>query len=91
MKWTGLGCDVCGFGSVEDVDAFDPQKPCSQCSALMMPPCEGGDCVGPYGPSGEYCCLPCANVHQAAPKVETCRCDWCASKRLPFDVIKGVV
>lgn len=38
MYWTGLGCDVCGFGTVEDVDLFDPTKPCPDCGAIMTPP-----------------------------------------------------
>jgi hypothetical protein len=38
MQWTGMGCDVCGFGTVEDCDRFDPHKPCPDCGAVMEPP-----------------------------------------------------
>ena len=38
LQWTGLGCDVCGFGTVEDVDEFDPEKPCPDCGAVMVEP-----------------------------------------------------
>ncbi len=37
MEWTGLGCDVCGFGTVEDIDKFNPRKPCPECGAVMVP------------------------------------------------------
>ena len=37
FQWTGIGCDVCGFGSVEDVDDFDPKKPCPDCGEVMLP------------------------------------------------------
>lgn len=36
MKWTGFGCDVCGFGTVEDVDLFDPTEPCPKCGSVMI-------------------------------------------------------
>ncbi len=35
--WTGLGCDLCGFGSVENVDEFDPRKPCPECGTTALP------------------------------------------------------
>ena len=34
--WTGMGCDICGFGSVENVDEFDPRKPCPECGQVMV-------------------------------------------------------
>lgn len=37
FEWTGLGCDVCGFGSVEDIDRFDPKEPCPECGSVMLP------------------------------------------------------
>lgn len=37
MQWTGMGCDVCGFGTVEDCDRFDPHKPCPECGEVMEP------------------------------------------------------
>lgn len=37
FQWTGAGCDVCGFGTVEDVDEFDPCEPCPECGAVMLP------------------------------------------------------
>ena len=36
FQWTGLGCDVCGFGSVEDVENFKPKKPCPECGEVMV-------------------------------------------------------
>ena len=27
FEWTGFGCDVCGYGTIEETD-FDPYKPC---------------------------------------------------------------
>lgn len=36
LEWTGLGCDVCGFGTVEDEDLFDPTKPCPDCGSVML-------------------------------------------------------
>jgi hypothetical protein len=36
FDWTGLGCDVCGFGTVEDVDKFSPYKPCPECGEVMI-------------------------------------------------------
>lgn len=38
MEWTGIGCDVCGFGSVENVDEFDPMRPCPECGEIMVQP-----------------------------------------------------
>ena len=35
MEWTGLGCDVCGYGSVENVEEYDPTKPCPDCGVIM--------------------------------------------------------
>jgi DNA topoisomerase-1 len=35
LAWTGLGCDVCGFGTVEDVDAYRPELPCPDCGHLQ--------------------------------------------------------
>lgn len=32
-----MGCDVCGFGSVEDLDKFDPTKPCPECQTVATP------------------------------------------------------
>lgn len=41
FPWTGIpGCDVCGFGSVEDVDDFDPALPCPGCAVVY--PLAGG-------------------------------------------------
>ena len=34
--WTGMGCDVCGFGTVENVGEFDPVKPCPECGEVMI-------------------------------------------------------
>jgi hypothetical protein len=36
FEWTGLGCDVCGFGTVEDEELFDPKKPCPDCGSVML-------------------------------------------------------
>lgn len=36
FQWTGMGCDVCGFGSVENISEFDPCKPCPKCEAVMV-------------------------------------------------------
>ena len=36
FEWTGMGCDVCGFGTVENVDEFDPRKPCPECGVVMV-------------------------------------------------------
>ena len=33
-----MGCDVCGFGTVEDVDKFNPLKPCPDCGVVMIKP-----------------------------------------------------
>ncbi len=35
-KWTGYGCDVCGFGTVEDVEEYDPRKPCPECGDVAL-------------------------------------------------------
>lgn len=35
LQWTGLGCDCCGFGTVENVDEFNPNKPCPECGSVM--------------------------------------------------------
>ncbi len=42
--WTGLGCDVCGFGSVENVDEFDPTKPCPECATVATPVADAPTC-----------------------------------------------
>lgn len=34
----GPGCDVCGFGSVENVGEHDPSKPCLGCGSWWTPP-----------------------------------------------------
>lgn len=36
LQWTGIGCDVCGYGTVDDVDDFDPRKPCPVCGEVMV-------------------------------------------------------
>lgn len=36
LEWTGLGCDCCGYGTVENVDEFDPGKPCPECGSVMV-------------------------------------------------------
>jgi hypothetical protein len=36
LQWTGLGCDCCGFGTVEDCGKFDPRKPCPECESVML-------------------------------------------------------
>jgi hypothetical protein len=33
-SWKNRGCDLCGFGSVEDCDKFDPYKPCPECGVI---------------------------------------------------------
>ena len=38
FDWTGLGCDVCGYGTIEDVEKFDPEEPCPDCGATMCVP-----------------------------------------------------
>ncbi len=38
--WTGIGCDVCGFGTVENLDEFDPTKPCPECATVATPVAE---------------------------------------------------
>jgi hypothetical protein len=43
FEWTGLGCDVCGFGSVENVEEFDPRKPCPECKTIAIPPTEASE------------------------------------------------
>jgi len=37
FQWTGMGCDVCGFGTVDldEIDLFDPKKPCPGCGRIM--------------------------------------------------------
>ena len=37
FKWTGQGCDVCGFGTMEasEIAKFDPKKPCPECGVTM--------------------------------------------------------
>jgi hypothetical protein len=45
----GPGCDVCGFGSVENCEAFDPTKPCPDCGATypqVAPAVAGVTCAG---------------------------------------------
>lgn len=32
----GPGCDVCGYGSVENVDVYDPSQPCPDCGITMV-------------------------------------------------------
>jgi hypothetical protein len=34
FAWTGLGCDVCGYGTVEN--ELDPTKPCPECGTIML-------------------------------------------------------
>lgn len=34
--WTGFGCDLCGFGTVENVDEFDPFEPCPDCGTVTL-------------------------------------------------------
>lgn len=36
LQWTGLGCDCCGFGSIENIDEFNPQAPCPECGEIMI-------------------------------------------------------
>lgn len=36
FDWTGLGCDCCGFGTVDNVEALDPRKPCPECGEVMI-------------------------------------------------------
>lgn len=36
FAWTGFGCDVCGFGTVEDCDAFSPRAPCPECGTVHL-------------------------------------------------------
>jgi hypothetical protein len=36
FAWTGLGCDVCGFGTVDNCDQFSPQRPCPECGTVNM-------------------------------------------------------
>ena len=43
MEWTGMGCDVCGYGTIEDLDKFDPQKPCPECGTIMWVSREGAE------------------------------------------------
>ena len=35
FEWTGFGCDVCGYGTIEETD-FDPYKPCPECGETMI-------------------------------------------------------
>ena len=37
MQWTGIGCDCCGYGTVdlEQIEKFDPKKPCPDCGITM--------------------------------------------------------
>lgn len=37
FQWTGLGCDVCGFGTIdlEEIEQYDPKKPCPLCGVTM--------------------------------------------------------
>jgi len=34
FQWTGLGCDICGFGTIENIEEFDPKKPCPECGII---------------------------------------------------------
>ena len=36
MVWMGLGCDVCGFGSVENLEDFNPRRPCPECGNVAV-------------------------------------------------------
>lgn len=38
FAWTGMGCDVCGYGTieVEEIEAFDPSEPCPECGSVML-------------------------------------------------------
>lgn len=36
LAWTGLGCDVCGYGTVESGGEFDPSEPCPECGTVMV-------------------------------------------------------
>jgi len=38
-----IGCDVCGYGTIEDLDKFDPQKPCPECGTIMWVSREGAE------------------------------------------------
>ena len=58
LQWTGLGCDVCGFGTIEDVDAFDPRLPCPDCGEIMMKSigtCDTCGTVAYAGWRGDHC------------------------------------
>jgi hypothetical protein len=52
--WTGLGCDLCGFGSVENVDEFNPTKPCPECGTVATPVAAGPNAckAGAWGGPG---------------------------------------
>ena len=47
LAWMGIGCDVCGFGTVENVDEFDPMQPCPDCGNVM-------ECVAGSQPEEMY-------------------------------------
>lgn len=36
LKYAGPGCDVCGFGTVENIDEFDPRFPCPECGTVAV-------------------------------------------------------
>lgn len=33
--WTGIGCDVCGYGTMDPDEHFDPSQPCPECGVTM--------------------------------------------------------
>lgn len=35
-SWTGLGCDLCGFGTVDNIEEFSPFKPCPDCGIVTV-------------------------------------------------------
>jgi hypothetical protein len=63
--WTGMGCDLCGFGSVENVDEFDPRKPCPECATVALPePSKACNCGTPRGADHGILC-PVARADQS--------------------------
>lgn len=46
LKYAGPGCDVCGFGTVENIDEFDPRFPCPECGNVAVSLQERIDVIG---------------------------------------------
>ena len=72
--YTGMGCDLCGFGTIENTMQFNPLEPCPKCNTLNYR-CLVKECAGPYAESGLRCCVGCARLHYSHPRPDICKCD----------------